>query len=125
LSQLHQLRGRVGRGEYQSYCILISDNQGEENKQRLKVMSNSSDGFVIAEEDLKLRGPGDFFGFRQHGLPKLKIANLLEDMDTLKQTQQLAREILDKDETLSSIDNKGLRKQVKHLFYQNEQGTLN
>ena len=64
LSQLHQLRGRVGRGQHKSYCVLVSDNKGEENKQRLKVMSSTSDGFAIAEEDLKLRGPGDFFGSR-------------------------------------------------------------
>ena len=76
LSQLHQLRGRVGRGRHKSYCVLVSDNKGEENKQRLKVMSSTSDGFAIAEEDLKLRGPGDFFGSRQHGLPSLRVADL-------------------------------------------------
>ena len=125
LSQLHQLRGRVGRGGYQSYCILVSDHQGEDNKKRLEVMKSTSNGFIIAEEDLKLRGPGDFFGLRQHGLPTLKLASLYDDMETLKQTQELARNILDQDSELKNPDNLGLRKMVKRLFMQNEQVTLN
>ncbi len=125
LSQLHQLRGRVGRGEHKSYCILVSDNQGEDNKKRLEVMKSTGDGFLIAEEDLKLRGPGDFFGLRQHGLPTLKLANLYDDMDMLKETQQLARVIIDKDNDLQSEENAGLRKLVKRLFRQNQQATLN
>lgn len=125
LSQLHQLRGRVGRGAHKSYCILVSDNQGEDNLKRLEVMKSTGDGFLIAEEDLKLRGPGDFFGLRQHGLPALKLANLYDDMDVLKQTQQLARVVIDKDSDLGRVENKGLRKAVKRLFRQNEQVTLN
>lgn len=125
LSQLHQLRGRVGRGEYQSYCILISDHQGQENKKRLQVMSKTNDGFLIAEEDLKLRGPGDFFGVKQHGLPALKIANLVDNMDILHMTQEVAKEILEQDSRLVKPEHNGLRNDVKRLFYQNEQRTLN
>lgn len=116
LSQLHQLRGRVGRGNLQSYCILLSDKDGEENKMRLKTMCDTSDGFVIAEQDLKLRGPGDFFGFKQHGLPSLKIASLADDMTILNETALLAKEILQQDSDLSSRGNKGLKREVLALF---------
>ncbi len=94
LSQLHQLRGRVGRGQHKSYCILISDNKNEDTRQRLKIMANTSDGFKIAQEDLRLRGPGDFFGQRQHGLPTLKVADLNCDMELLKLAQDAAHELL-------------------------------
>ena len=100
LSQLHQLRGRVGRGRHKSYCVLVSDNKGEENKQRLKVMSSTSDGFAIAEEDLKLRGPGDFFGSRQHGLPSLRVADLSCDLSLLHETQSAAEQLLAADPAL-------------------------
>lgn len=100
LSQLHQLRGRVGRGQHKSYCVLVSDNKGEENKQRLKVMSSTSDGFAIAEEDLKLRGPGDFFGSRQHGLPSLRVADLSCDLSLLHETQSAAEQLLAADPAL-------------------------
>ena len=116
LSQLHQLRGRVGRGVHQSYCILVSDNDGAENRKRLKAMASTSDGFLIAEEDLKLRGPGDFFGLRQHGLPVLKIASLLDDMAVLEQTRRIAQEILQKDSGLAFPQNLGLRRMVIRLF---------
>lgn len=125
LSQLHQLRGRVGRGQYKSYCILVSDNQGEDNKRRLQVMTSTADGFRIAEEDLKLRGPGDFFGLRQHGLPDLKIANLLEDMDTLNEARDSAIALLKADPSLKAEEHRSLRAEVKRLFSQNEQVTLN
>ena len=91
LAQLHQLRGRVGRGQFASTCILISDAQNAEAKQRLKVMCETTDGFKIADADLQLRGPGDFFGDRQHGLPEMKIADLLNDMNVLHEAQQAAR----------------------------------
>lgn len=107
LSQLHQLRGRVGRGSEKSYCILVSDHPGEENRHRLSVMCKTSDGFQIAEEDLKQRGPGDFFGSRQHGLPELKIADMTSDMDVLRQTQALAKELLSEDEGCPAWNIKG------------------
>ena len=102
LSQLHQLRGRVGRGKHQSYCILISDNRNEETRQRLQVMTKTADGFKIAEEDLRLRGPGDFFGARQHGLPGLKIADLGCDTQLLLEARQAAEELLARDPDLAT-----------------------
>ena len=96
LSQLHQLRGRVGRGRHKSYCVLVSDNKGEENK------SSTSDGFAIAEEDLKLRGPGDFFGSRQHGLPSLRVADLSCDLSLLHETQSAAEQLLTADPALKN-----------------------
>ncbi|MBQ9517413.1 MAG: ATP-dependent DNA helicase RecG [Eubacterium sp.] len=97
LSALHQLRGRVGRGSDKSYCILVSDNNGDSAKERLQVMKSTNNGFKIADYDLKTRGPGDFFGKRQHGLPNLIIADMLGDMDTLKECQQCAGEMLEDD----------------------------
>lgn len=116
LSQLHQLRGRVGRGKEKSTCILISDAQNDEAKTRLNVMCKTSDGFKIADEDLKLRGPGDFFGSRQHGLPKMKIANLLNDMKTLKEAQAEAKKVLADDPRLRKKENEFLRKSVINLY---------
>lgn len=95
LSQLHQLRGRVGRGGDESHCILVSDAENEITKKRMDTMCASNDGFYISEQDLKLRGPGDFFGTRQHGLPEMKIANLFEDKDILKLSQQAAKKIIE------------------------------
>ena len=94
LSQLHQLRGRVGRGSGQAYCILFAHGSSEVTKKRMETMCLSNDGFYISEQDLQLRGPGDFFGTRQHGLPEMKIANLFEDGDILKQAQEAAAEII-------------------------------
>lgn len=102
LSQLHQLRGRVGRGQHKSYCVLVSDNKGEENKARLKIMSSTNDGFAIAEEDLRLRGPGDFFGSRQHGLPALRVADLSCDLSLLHETQSAAEQLLAADAELEN-----------------------
>lgn len=95
LAQLHQLRGRVGRGSEQAYCIMFAKNTTEIIKKRLETMCKSNDGFYISEQDLKLRGPGDFFGTRQHGLPELKAANLAEDIETMKQAQEAAEEIIE------------------------------
>lgn len=116
LSQLHQLRGRVGRGSYKSYCILISDAQNKEALRRLHVMMETNDGFRIADEDLRLRGPGEFFGSRQHGLPELKIANMVNDMEILKEAQKAAREVLSKDPSLECPEHHGLSASVRRLF---------
>lgn len=116
LSQLHQLRGRVGRGSEKSYCILVTDSPTEECKKRLKIMANTSDGFELSREDLKMRGPGDFFGSAQHGLPKLKIADMSEDIEILKKAQEEAKRIYESDPELLNPENKGLRSLIKELF---------
>ena len=115
LSTLHQLRGRVGRGEHKSYCILVSDNSGENTEQRLSTMCRTNDGFEIADMDLKLRGPGDFFGNRQHGLPSLSIADF-SDTETLAQSQEAAQHILSISPDLSNEATRGLRAEVRRLF---------
>ena len=117
LSQLHQLRGRVGRGQHQSYCILISDNQNEETRARLKVMTKTTDGFKIAEEDLRLRGPGDFFGQRQHGLPGLKVADIGCDTALLQEAKEAAEALLEKDPELKQYPATAAR--MEELFRQN------
>ncbi len=114
LSQLHQLRGRVGRGSDQSYCILVSDSKSDAAKERLKLMKSTSDGFKIADYDLKTRGPGDFFGKRQHGLPNLVIADMLEDMDTLNKCRECAEEMLRYDSKLDHYPL--LAKQISNMF---------
>ncbi len=116
LAQLHQLRGRVGRGEYQSYCILKYEGNGETVRQRMKVMCDTNDGFIISEKDLELRGSGDFFGTEQHGLPEFKIANLFEDIGTLKKVQRLAINIMEDDPLLENEVNKKLNELVKDKF---------
>lgn len=125
LSQLHQLRGRVGRGSHQSTCILISDSETEDAKKRLSVMTETTDGFQIADADLKLRGPGDFFGSRQHGMPTLKIANIFADMSVLKETSRLARQILAKDGDLSLSENRGLKEKTDKMFASSYEGGMN
>ena len=116
LSQLHQLRGRVGRGKIPSACILISDARNPEAEARMKAMCSTSDGFRIADEDLRLRGPGDFFGQRQHGLPELKIADMMTDLEILRQAQEAARQILRDDPELGALPSRGLRAEVNQLF---------
>lgn len=116
LSQLHQLRGRVGRGTEKSTCILVSDAQNPEALARLRVMCQTSDGFRIADEDLKLRGPGDFFGSRQHGLPQLSIADMAQDVQVLKTAQKEAQRILREDPELEQPEHRGLRGERRQLF---------
>jgi ATP-dependent DNA helicase RecG len=109
LSQLHQLRGRVGRGAAESFCFLIASHpRSLDAAERLAVMEKSSDGFVIAEKDLELRGPGEFLGTRQSGIPELAVANLARDQDLLAQAQQEARQIVASDPELASAENRRL-----------------
>jgi ATP-dependent DNA helicase RecG len=124
LSQLHQLRGRVGRGKHKSYCILFEGTGGDVSRERLKIMCETNDGFKISEEDLKLRGPGDFFGSRQHGLPEMHIANLATDMEVLSRTQAAAVELMKKDPELTMPENEKLRARINELFEINA-NTLN
>ncbi len=116
LSQLHQLRGRIGRGKFKSTCVLVSDAQNEDSVKRLDVMCKTTDGFVIAEEDLKQRGPGDFLGSRQHGLPEMRIANFATDTNILYAAQKQAHDILLADPALDFAEHKALRKSVETMF---------
>ncbi len=116
LSQLHQLRGRIGRGNKKSFCVLVSDSKNEASLNRLRIMKNNSDGFKIADADLKARGPGDFFGERQHGLPKLKIADMLEDIEILHLAQSCAMDILKEDYNLNLEKNQYLCDAITKMF---------
>jgi len=116
LSQLHQLRGRVGRGEHESHCILFNTGKTEVSRERLEIMKTTNDGFKIAEKDLSMRGPGDFFGSRQHGLPQLHIASFATDMLILNQAQNAAAETLKKDPQLKARENRDLSEQIKRMF---------
>ena len=116
LSQLHQLRGRIGRGKHKSTCVLVSDAQNEESTKRLDVMCRTTDGFAIAEEDLKQRGPGDFLGSRQHGLPELRLANIVTDTKILYAARQQAEDIILADPELDFPENKKLRDVMEKIF---------
>ncbi len=116
LSQLHQLRGRIGRGSFKSTCILLSDKRGEDTKVRLKLMCSTCDGFKIADEDLRLRGPGDFLGKRQHGLPELKIADLSQDMALFRSAGNAAKSIYENDPRLLKYENRSLKQEMEGLF---------
>lgn len=118
LSQLHQLRGRVGRGSEQSYCILMTDSKSEYTRARTSAMVETTDGYKIADKDLQLRGPGNFFGREQHGLPPMKVADLADDAAVLGEVERLAEEVIAADKTLSLPENEGLRKNVEKLFGQ-------
>ena len=116
LATLHQLRGRVGRGNFKSYCILKYKGKSELTKQRMDIMVKTNDGFVISEKDLELRGSGEFFGTRQHGLPELKIANLFSDMELLKRVQSVAVAIMEDDPELKKTENSVLKNMVDKKF---------
>jgi ATP-dependent DNA helicase RecG len=115
LAQLHQLRGRVGRGVHKSYCYLISEAKSEEARNRMKIMTNTNDGFIIAEKDMEMRGTGEFFGTRQHGLPELKMADIIRDIEVLKETRDLSREIIDNN-YLSLEEYACLKKSILEIF---------
>ncbi len=115
LSQLHQLRGRVGRGKQKSYCVLFSSG-GEKSAERLKILAETSDGFKIAERDLEIRGPGNFFGNRQHGLPSLKLASLSDDMELLRAAQNAAEELISLDPELEAEENRELAKRIMSML---------
>ncbi|SHJ95404.1 ATP-dependent DNA helicase RecG [Paramaledivibacter caminithermalis] len=116
LSQLHQLRGRVGRGKFQSYCFLISEGKNNATLERMKIMESTNNGFIIAEKDLELRGPGDFFGTKQHGLPQMKIANLLRHTHILKKAQHEAFKTIKEFDKLSDKEKKNLKAKLNELF---------
>ena len=116
LSQLHQLRGRVGRGKHQSYCVLLSASRSDTARERLRVLAGSNDGFEIAEEDLRLRGPGDFFGRRQHGLPQLKVADFAADVALLQEAKGAAEALVAADPDLSAPEHRALRLRVREMF---------
>ena len=116
LAQLHQLRGRVGRGSEKSYCTLIYGSKTEICRHRMAIMEEINDGFKISEKDLELRGPGDFFGTRQHGLPELRVANLFKHMKILRLVQKEAREIYAQDPALRDKDNEGIRLKIEEMF---------
>lgn len=124
LSQLHQLRGRVGRGGHKSYCILTSQNRNPDTLARLKALCKTTDGFKIAEEDLKMRGPGDFFGSRQSGLPVFRVANLSMDLQTLKDAQNASAQWIDTEGTANTPEGIALRERIGDLF-QRAEGTMN
>lgn len=118
LAGLHQLRGRVGRGVYKSCCILISEAKNQVAIDRMNIMTSTSDGFVIAEKDMEMRGTGEFFGIRQHGLPELKMADIVKDIEILKETRDLAREIIEKD-YINNIEYNALLNSINKIFYEN------
>ncbi|MCP5101153.1 MAG: DNA helicase RecG, partial [Chloroflexi bacterium] len=111
----HQFRGRVGRGEHQSYCLLVADGESIETEKRLSAIEQTNDGFLLAEKDLELRGPGEFFGQRQSGLPEIKMASLL-DMEMLEITQKEAKDLIAQDPMLEKPEHQSLRDQVEQFW---------
>ena len=116
LAQLHQLRGRVGRGKHQSYCILVNESKTKKSKDRMNILKRTNNGFIIAEEDLKIRGPGDFFGVRQHGLSKFEIQNIVNNVETVQQVQLLSKKIISENPHLNGDDYYNLKLEIMNLF---------
>ena len=124
LAQLHQLRGRVGRGHAQSYCIMINNSNSKTSQKRLEILNNSNDGFYIASEDLKLRGPGDFFGIRQSGDIVFQLADIYQDAAVLAEASAAVKEILEDDCELEKEENTVLRRQM-NIFKDNQLKRMN
>jgi ATP-dependent DNA helicase RecG len=116
LAQLHQLRGRIARSSSKSYCLLVAQTENETANNRLEIMEQSNDGFEIAEHDLKIRGPGELLSSRQHGLPDMKIANIIDDMDLLQMARKDAFELVEKDPMLTSANHKNIRAELVRKF---------
>jgi len=116
LAQLHQLRGRVGRGKDQSYCVLVTDSKVETTRKRMKILVDSTDGFYLSEQDLLMRGSGDIFGLRQHGLPDFRAANLYQDLDILKSAQALAATVMEIDPELKLLEHQGLNEELNRFL---------
>ena len=125
LAQLHQLRGRGGRGKHKSYCILIYNSKTEVCKERMAIMEETTDGFKISQKDLEIRGPGEFFGTRQHGLPELKVANIFKHIKILKQAQLEARYIIGQDRRLQLKENQKIKEEILYKFSEREEISLN
>ena len=117
LAQLHQLRGRVGRGEHQSYCILLAEPKSEVGKERMRIMTETNDGFVLSEKDLELRGPGDFFGKKQSGLPEFKVADMVHDYRALETARQDAHKMIESKEFWSNPEFEYLRESINDFRY--------
>ena len=113
LAQLHQLRGRVGRGKYQSYCIFMSASKSKETKERLSILNKSNDGFFIASEDLKLRGPGDLFGIRQSGILDFKLGDVFQDAKILQRASEAAEQLISEDENLEKQNHQNIREYLQ------------
>jgi ATP-dependent DNA helicase RecG len=116
LAQLHQLRGRVGRGDAQSYCVLITDSDSKEATERVRILTETDDGFVIAEKDLTMRGPGELFGVRQHGIPSLRMADLVRHANILERVRDEATMLLERDPRLEAPENAAFRRRIDHMF---------
>jgi ATP-dependent DNA helicase RecG len=116
LAQLHQLRGRVGRGRYQSYCILVNESKSKKSRDRMNILKRTNNGFIIAEEDMRIRGPGDFFGVRQHGLSKFDIQNIVNDVETLQQVRLLSKKIMKENPGLTGPGYQNLKREIANLF---------
>jgi ATP-dependent DNA helicase RecG len=112
----------VGRGKAKSYCVLVSDNRNPDTRERMKALCATNDGFKLSEEDLRLRGPGDFFGQRQHGLPQLRVADLAGDLRVLQEARDTAQKLLEQDPLLQRAENAGMLERVQRLFDSNQDG---